>query len=98
MKKFTLLDTYKKDDFIEESFESRANKIILENLSIETTNIEEVSSDFKIVADTHFYENLQKLVNNIFINEKIEFLEKSKNAIFRGDISWIEDELEKLKK
>lgn len=98
MKKFTLIDTYKKEVLIEDTFEIKANKIILENLNIETSDTENISGNFTIVADEMFYENLKKLVNSIFINEKLELLEKTKMAIFSGDISWVEDEIEKIKK
>jgi hypothetical protein len=98
MKKFSNLNNSENNDVQKNVDINKEIKSLVENLSIEIESDNKVwENDFKINTDSKFYENMESALNRLFKEEKIKLLEKAKRSILMRDVSWIDDEIEKVR-
>jgi hypothetical protein len=95
MKKFTdYNNTEKKAKF---SLVEKINMLV-ESASVEVEGEETPwTKNISVKSTPEIVEAIQMLVAEAVLKEKLELLERAKTSTFTGDISWISDEIEKIK-
>jgi hypothetical protein len=71
---------------------------LLESLDIEIVGVEKPwVGDVKINPSEDFYKGIKNIINEEYGKEKMSILENAKTSVVTKDISWIDDEIDKLK-
>jgi hypothetical protein len=95
MKKFTNYNNTEKK--AETSLVEKIN-ILVESASVEVEGEETPwTKNISVKSTPEIVEAINKLIQESILKEKLELLEKAKKSTFTGDVSWISDEIEKIK-
>ena len=97
MEKFTNINESKESkNFL--SINDRILKL-LEGLDIEISAVDEPwKGDVNIKPSEDFYNGIKEIINEEYGKEKMVILENAKTSVITKDISWIDDEIDKIKK
>ncbi len=96
MKKFTQINESVSND----NDLSINDKILnlLESLDIEIVGVKEPwVGDVKINPSEDFYNGIKDIINEEYGKEKMSILENAKTSVVTKDISWIDNEIDKIK-
>jgi hypothetical protein len=96
MRKFTEYNNTEKK--AESSLSEKIN-LLVESASVEVEGeATPWTKNISVKSTPEIVEAIQKLVAESILKEKLELLEKAKKSTFTGDVSWISEEIEKIKK